>query len=279
MSACRTRHLSSCPARPAGTTPARHSSEQPPSGLSSGGLSSGGLSSGGLSSGELSSGELQEEPPVTRHYLDHASTSPPRPEVVAAMVDWLEGRGVPAADPGRVHTEGRAARQALEDAHDRVAEMLGTRPRQVVFTSGATESVNAATWAATTRASRVCGGALRSRALERPPGIGTLCTGDHGSGRRLRSDSDRRLGERLGRGDRVDEPTGSRPLPGCESRGRYDPTPRRGGRDLQITQRSSARRRSCGLRACTTELRRSRSRSRVCERPQARRTRRASALS
>jgi cysteine desulfurase len=87
---------------------------------------------------------------VTRHYLDHASTSPPRPEVVAAMVDWLEGGSVPAADPGRVHTEGRAARQALEDARDRVAEMLGTRPRQVVFTSGATESVNAATWAATT---------------------------------------------------------------------------------------------------------------------------------
>src|ERR1700733_6033424 len=65
------------------------------------------------------------------------------------MVEWLEGRGVPAADPGRVHAEGRAARQALEDARERVAAMLGTRPRQVVFTSGATESVNAATWAAT----------------------------------------------------------------------------------------------------------------------------------
>ena len=84
-----------------------------------------------------------------RHYLDHASTSPPRPEVVAAMVEWLEGRGAPAADPGRVHAEGRAAREALEDAREQVAAMLGTRPRQVIFTSGATESVNAATWAAT----------------------------------------------------------------------------------------------------------------------------------
>jgi cysteine desulfurase len=65
------------------------------------------------------------------------------------MVEWLEGRGVPPADPGRVHAEGRAARQALEDARDQVANLLGTRPRQVVFTSGATESVNAATWAAT----------------------------------------------------------------------------------------------------------------------------------
>jgi cysteine desulfurase len=86
---------------------------------------------------------------MTRHYLDHASTSPPRREVVAAIVDWFEGRGVPAADPGRVHTEGRAAREALEDARDQVAALLGTRPRQVVFTSGATESVNAATWGAT----------------------------------------------------------------------------------------------------------------------------------
>jgi cysteine desulfurase len=85
---------------------------------------------------------------VTRHYLDHASTSPPRPEVVEAMVEWLEGRGAPAADPGRVHAEGRVARQALEDARDQVAAMLGARPRQVVFTSGATESINAATWAA-----------------------------------------------------------------------------------------------------------------------------------
>ena len=62
---------------------------------------------------------------------------------------WLEGGGPPAADPGRVHTEGREARYALEQARDQVANFLGTRPRQVVFTSGATESVNAAVWAAT----------------------------------------------------------------------------------------------------------------------------------
>jgi len=85
---------------------------------------------------------------VTRHYLDHASTSPPRPEVVIAMVAWLEGRGPAVADPGRVHAEGRAARQALEDARDQVASLVRARPRQVIFTSGATESVNAATWAA-----------------------------------------------------------------------------------------------------------------------------------
>jgi cysteine desulfurase len=74
-----------------------------------------------------------------RAYLDHASTSPPRPEAVAALVSLLD-----AADPGRVHTEGRMARVALEDARDQVASLFGTRPRQVIFTSGGTEAINAA---------------------------------------------------------------------------------------------------------------------------------------
>ncbi|HVM06327.1 MAG TPA: cysteine desulfurase family protein [Acidimicrobiales bacterium] len=86
-------------------------------------------------------------PPGVRHYLDHASTSPARPEVVEAMLPWLAGPG--AADPARVHTEGRMARAAVEDARERVAALLGARPREVVFTSGATESINAAVWGAT----------------------------------------------------------------------------------------------------------------------------------
>jgi cysteine desulfurase len=83
---------------------------------------------------------------VTRHYLDHASTSPARPEVVEAMLPWLSGEQ--AADPGRVHTEGRMARVAIEDAREKVAAMLGARPREVVFTSGATEAINAAVFGA-----------------------------------------------------------------------------------------------------------------------------------
>src|SRR5437763_7162593 len=83
---------------------------------------------------------------MSRHYLDHASTSPCRPEVVDAMLPWLAGDG--SADPGRVHTEGRIARVAIEDARARVAGLLGTRPRQVVFTSGGTEAINAAVWGA-----------------------------------------------------------------------------------------------------------------------------------
>jgi cysteine desulfurase len=84
------------------------------------------------------------------------------------MVRWLESAGGPdwaggigagehatdalpvvAADPGRVHTEGRIARAVVENARDRVAALMGTRPRQVVFTSGGTEAANAATWGAT----------------------------------------------------------------------------------------------------------------------------------
>lgn len=63
------------------------------------------------------------------------------------MVAWLAGTG--AADPGRVHTEGRMARAALEGARQQVAELLGARPREVVFTSGGTEAINAAVWGAT----------------------------------------------------------------------------------------------------------------------------------
>ncbi|HEY2428035.1 MAG TPA: aminotransferase class V-fold PLP-dependent enzyme, partial [Acidimicrobiales bacterium] len=96
---------------------------------------------------------------MARHYLDHASTSPPRPGVVDAMVEWL-GR---TADPGRVHTEGRMVRAAIEEARESVAALLGVRPRQVVFTSGGTEAVNAATWGA----AAVCpGGVIACAAVE-----------------------------------------------------------------------------------------------------------------
>ncbi len=67
------------------------------------------------------------------------------------------------ADPGRVHTEGRMVRAALEEARDQVADLFGVRPRQVVLTSGGTESINAAVW-----------GALRSR-----PGPVALAAVEH----------------------------------------------------------------------------------------------------
>jgi cysteine desulfurase len=82
---------------------------------------------------------------LARVYLDHASTTPARPEAVAALSRWA---ALPPGDPGRLHEEGRIVRDALEDARGEVAGLLGAVPRQVVFTSGATEAINAAVWGA-----------------------------------------------------------------------------------------------------------------------------------
>jgi cysteine desulfurase len=86
---------------------------------------------------------------VRRHYLDHASTSPARPETAEAMVRCLrEVRG----DPARIHHEGQVARVTVEQARERVAALLGARSREVVFTSGATEAIATAIHGATARA-------------------------------------------------------------------------------------------------------------------------------
>ena len=63
------------------------------------------------------------------------------------MLAWLAHPG----DPGRVHAEGRAARVALEGAREQVAAFFGARPREVIFTSGGTESINAAIFGAAAR--------------------------------------------------------------------------------------------------------------------------------
>ena len=83
---------------------------------------------------------------MARAYLDHASTTPPRPGALAALTQWAS---LPPGDPGRLHEEGRTVRDALEVARNQVAELVGVAGRQVVFTSGATESINAAVWGAT----------------------------------------------------------------------------------------------------------------------------------
>jgi cysteine desulfurase len=104
---------------------------------------------------------------VTRRtYLDHASTTPLRPEARVAVVAALDAVG----DPGRIHAEGLAARVAVEAARDQVAALLGARNREVVFTGGATESIAAACW----------GAAARAGALGAAGGPGALLPG-HGA--------------------------------------------------------------------------------------------------
>ena len=99
-----------------------------------------------------------------RHYLDHASTSPLRPEALAAMTTWL---GQPVGDPGRIHSEGMAARVAVETAREQVAGLLGARPRSVVFTSGATESIAAACWGGADRGEHQVLAAVEHSAVRR----------------------------------------------------------------------------------------------------------------
>lgn len=88
---------------------------------------------------------------MSRHYLDHASTSPARPEAVEAVTTWLAS---PGGDPGRIHAEGMAARVAVETAREQLAALFGARPRSVVFTSGASEAIAAACWGAAERGSQ-----------------------------------------------------------------------------------------------------------------------------
>lgn len=71
-----------------------------------------------------------------RTYLDWNATTPLRAEVKAAIVAAMEIGG----NPSSVHTEGRAAKMALERAREEVATALGAEGADVVFTSGATEA-------------------------------------------------------------------------------------------------------------------------------------------
>jgi len=72
---------------------------------------------------------------MTRTYLDHAATTPLRPEARLAMEEGLRLW----ANPSSPHAEGRAARRALEDARERVKAALGWTA-EVIFTSGASEA-------------------------------------------------------------------------------------------------------------------------------------------
>lgn len=85
---------------------------------------------------------------MSRHYLDHASTSLLRPEARAAVIEVLAS---PAGDPGRIHAEGLTARVQVETAREQVAALVDARPREVVFTSGATESIAAVCWGGAAR--------------------------------------------------------------------------------------------------------------------------------
>lgn len=74
-------------------------------------------------------------------YLDNAASTAVRPEVLEAMLPFFSGE---FANPSAHHARGRVAHDALDEARAEVAEVFGGVPEEIIFTSGGTESINAA---------------------------------------------------------------------------------------------------------------------------------------
>ncbi|MCJ7670315.1 MAG: cysteine desulfurase NifS [Dehalococcoidia bacterium] len=76
---------------------------------------------------------------MRRIYLDHAATTPTRPEVVKAMLPFFADA---FGNPSSIHSYGQEAKGAVEEARTKVAELIGARSEEIIFTSGGTESDN-----------------------------------------------------------------------------------------------------------------------------------------
>lgn len=99
-------------------------------------------------------------------YLDHAATTPIRPEVLEAMLPYLtEHQG----NPSSIHASGRRARQALDEAREAIAGQMGAKPREIVFTASGTEADNLAlrgvAWAASARGRHIVTSAVEHKAV------------------------------------------------------------------------------------------------------------------
>jgi cysteine desulfurase len=99
-------------------------------------------------------------------YLDHAATTPIRPEVLEAMLPYLtEHQG----NPSSIHSSGRRARQALDEAREEIASHLGAKPREIVFAASGTEADNLAVrgvaWAASAKGRHVITSMIDHKAI------------------------------------------------------------------------------------------------------------------
>jgi cysteine desulfurase len=98
-------------------------------------------------------------------YLDYNATTPIAPEVRQAMLPFLDEH---FGNPSSSHSLGRAAHQAVHDARQRVAAMLGAAPEEIVFTSGGSEANNLALKGVALRYGRGGSGHLIVSAIEHP---------------------------------------------------------------------------------------------------------------
>ncbi len=76
---------------------------------------------------------------MRRIYLDHAATTPTHPEVVKAMLPYFTDA---FGNPSSIYSYGQEAKGAVEEARTRVAELIGARSEEIIFTSGGTEADN-----------------------------------------------------------------------------------------------------------------------------------------
>ena len=99
-------------------------------------------------------------------YLDHAATTPLRPEVLEAMLPYLTEH---YGNPSSLHAAGRRARQGLDEAREAIAAILGAAPREIVFTGGGSESDNlaikGAAWAASARGRHIVTSSVEHKAV------------------------------------------------------------------------------------------------------------------
>ena len=72
-------------------------------------------------------------------YLDHAATTPVKPEVLEAMLPYFTEK---YGNPSSIYSLGRENRKAIEDTREKVAKALNTLPKEIFFTSGGSESDN-----------------------------------------------------------------------------------------------------------------------------------------
>jgi cysteine desulfurase len=74
-----------------------------------------------------------------RIYLDYAATTPLDPRVLEAMMPYMTEH---FGNPNSIHSFGREARRAIDEAREKIAQLLNCQPSEIVFTSGGTESDN-----------------------------------------------------------------------------------------------------------------------------------------
>jgi cysteine desulfurase len=115
-------------------------------------------------------------------YLDHAASTPMRPEAVAAMTPYLRER---FANSSGSHAAARQARRAVDEARDVVADALGCRPGEVVFTGSGTEADNHAILGAVRRrgGDAVCSAVEHHAVLHPVEHVGGRVVAVDGSGR------------------------------------------------------------------------------------------------